>query len=479
MAKMPYPSYPVILVDDEPQALTSYETALQYQGINHVISCRQGGEVFPLLARQGGEVILLDLLMPKVSGEEVLQQISRDHPYVPVIVVTGVNDVDTAVRCMKMGAFDYLVKPIDNERLVTTVTRAIAFQELQRENRNLKQSLFSQKLARPGAFSDILTRDETMRSVFLYSEAVAQTQKPVLITGETGVGKELLASAIHRVSNRKGPFLAANVAGLDDNMFSDTLFGHIRGAFTGADTSRKGLLEAARGGTLLLDEIGDISAASQMKLLRLLQEGEYLTMGEDRPRHADVRIIATTNQNIHALQREGGYRKDLYYRLSTHHVAMPPLRKRRKDIPLLLDHFLEKASESLGKRKPTPPPELLDLLASYHFPGNIRELENLVFDAVSQHHGRMLSMESFFSHIAPQPSGLDSHRDSYRENADEHNPEGDAVRFSERLPTIRQTTRLLIKEALERSNGNITIAARLLGISHQALRKRLKRDPIE
>lgn len=470
MARTKHPTYPVIIVDDERQALMSYETVLQYDGINHIIPCLDGSRLPSFLAQYGAEMILLDLLMPGVSGEELLPQIIRDHPHIPIIVVTGVDDVDTAVRCMKLGAFDYLVKPIDDERLVTTVNRAIAFQELERENKMLRESLFSQRLSNPEAFSHIITQDETMRSVFLYAEAVAKTQKPILITGETGVGKDLLAQAIHRLSSSSGPFLAANVAGLDDSVFSDTLFGHTRGAFTGADRSRKGIVESARGGTLLLDEIGDISGVSQVKLLRLIQENEYLPIGEDNPRHADVRIIATTNQDIHSLQQQGRYRKDLYYRLRTHHVTIPPLRERRKDLRLLVGHFLEKAAQSLGKPIPTPPPELFDLLGTYSFPGNVRELESLIFDAVSRHRGRMLSMKSFASQIVPLPSSF--------EDPEELPEQEEAVSFSERLPTIRMTTQLLIKEALDRSNGNISIAARLLGISHQALRRRLRRNPV-
>lgn len=466
------PSLPVIIVDDEIQALTSYETALHYGGIDHVISCQDSRQVLSLLSKFSAEVIILDLLMPYVSGEEILGQLNRDFPQIPVVVVTGVDDVETAVRCMKIGAFDYLVKPIDNNRFVTTVSRAIAFQELKRENKSLKQSLLSPKLQHSKAFSEIITRDETMRSIFLYVEAIATTQKPVLITGETGVGKELIARAVHRLSGRLGLFIATNLAGLDDNVFSDTLFGHTKGAFTGADQPRKGLIEAANSGTLLLDEIGDLSSPSQVKLLRLIQENEYLPLGEDLPREADVRIVATTNQDIHSLQERGSFRKDLYYRLRTHHILIPPLRKRRGDLPILLDHFLEKAAHALGKRKPTPPPELLDLMATYFFPGNVRELETMVFDAISQHKGRMLSMETFASYIAPGP-GTTGKGELKQEQ------EGESVIiFPERLPSIKEVTNLLITEALQRSNGNISIAARLLGISHQALRKRLNRAPL-
>lgn len=464
-----YPPLPVIIVDDEPQVLNSYDMALRYGGVDNIITCQDSRKVLSLLAEQESEVLVLDLLMPHLHGEKLLGYVRRDFPHIPVIVVTGVDDAETAVRCMRTGAFDYLIKPIDNARLVTTVGRAIAFQELTRENRSLKQNLLHKELKHPEAFSEIITRDEAMRSIFLYVEAIATTLKPVLITGETGVGKELIARAIHRLSNRPEPFLAANVAGLDDNLFSDTLFGHSKGAFSGADQPRKGLVEKASGGTLSLDEIGDLSLISQMKLLRFLQENDYLPLGEDDPRQGNVRIIATTNRNIYALQESGKFRKDLYYRLRTHQILIPPLRDRGADLPILLNHFLEKAASALDKKKPTPPPELLDLLATYHFPGNVRELGGMVFDAVSQHGSGMLGMDVFKTHIAP--SGLQS-----QENAGVPDSKtGRAVLFSDRLPSIKEVTLLLINEALKRSKGNISIAAGLLGISHQALRKRLKR----
>ncbi len=472
MTEAPYPSLPVIIVDDEPQALTSYDIALRYGGIDNIISCQDSRKVLPLLSEQEAEVVILDLLMPHVSGEELLKDVSRDFPQIPVIVVTGVDDVETAVRCMKIGAFDYLVKPIDNDRLMTTVGRAVAFQELERENKSLKQRLLSKKLKHPEAFSEIVTNDEAMYSIFLYVEAIATTTKPILITGETGVGKELIARAVHRLSGRPGPFVAANVAGLDDNIFSDTLFGHSRGAFTGAEQSRNGLIERAYCGTLLLDEIGDLSLTSQRKLLRLLQENEYLPLGEDVSRQADVRIVATTNQDIQALQESGEFRKDLYYRLRTHHIFIPPLHERRIDLPLLVDHFLEKAALALDKRKPTPPPELLDLLGIYHFPGNIRELEAMVFDAVSRHGTRMLPMNVFKSYITTDPSSPD------KSTAKRYPDSKPVIVFSEKLPSIKEATRLLVTEALNRANGNINIAARLLGLSHQALRKRLKRGSL-
>jgi DNA-binding NtrC family response regulator len=314
----------------------------------------------------------------------------------------------------------------------------------------------------------MVTQSPVMRSIFQYIESISISPQPILITGETGVGKELVANAIHKLSQRKGAFVPVNVAGLDDNIFGDTLFGHRKGAFTGADQARSGLVEQASGGTLFLDEIGDLSPASQVKLLRLLQDGEYFPLGSDVGKRSDARAVVATNQDIQALQESGKFRKDLYYRLCAHHIHIPPLRERREDLPALLDHFLEKASETLGKKKPTPPRELLTLLSTYRFPGNIRELQSLVLDAVSGHRTGKLSMEVFKSYIRQkQPTlDIDSKHLLQVENL--------MVSFSDPLPTLKQTEQLLISEAMKRAGGNQAIAARLLGITRQALNKRLK-----
>ncbi|MDZ7767137.1 MAG: sigma 54-interacting transcriptional regulator [Melioribacteraceae bacterium] len=221
-------------------------------------------------------------------------------------------------------------------------------------------------------------------------EAIAKTNLPVLITGETGTGKELIANAIHKVSGRKGELVPVNVAGVDDNLFSDTLFGHKKGAFTGAEIERKGLIERAEDGTLFLDEIGDLNIESQVKLLRLLQEGQFYPLGSDIAKLSNARIIVATNRSIKSLQSSNTFREDLYYRLRSHHINIPPLRERKKDIPYLIDFFLIRAAKELGKTKPRPPKELYTLLSNYHFPGNIRELEGIIYDAVSLHKSGIL-----------------------------------------------------------------------------------------
>ncbi|MGQ9663676.1 MAG: sigma-54-dependent transcriptional regulator [Kiritimatiellia bacterium] len=389
------PQQPILVIDDDTDLQRSFLHVLRNAGLTNVAQCTDGRQVASLLDNGEFEIILLDLNMPHVSGHELLPMIVQKHPEVPVIIVTGNDEIKTAVKCMRAGAFDYLVKPVSEEELVAVVKRAIEVHEMRRENRLLKEHMLAGELNHPEAFAEIVTGNKTMYALFRYIEAVAVTPQPILITGETGVGKELIARAIHRLSQRKGEFLPVNISGLDDNMFSDTLFGHVRGAFTGAVEARKGLIEKTAGGTLFLDEIGDLSLVSQVKLLRLVQEREYFPLGSDSPKHTDTRIVVATNRDLAALLQQGKFREDLYFRLRSHHVHVPPLRERLDDLPLLVEHLLGKAAAVLGVRKPTPPPALYTLLSSYPFPGNVRELEAMCFNAVSTHKSGLLSMDTF------------------------------------------------------------------------------------
>ncbi len=460
------PRLPILMVDDEAQALDSFETVLLFASINNIIRCEDSRNVMPLLSRQEIEVMLLDLSMPHISGEELLSLVTKDFPEIPVIIITGSNDVETAVACMKSGAFDYMVKPVEKSRLISGVKRAIELRELQRENRLLKARVLSGEMEHPEAFSEIITDSEAMRSIFQYIEAISNTSQPVLITGETGVGKELAARAIHKLSNRKGGFVPVNVAGLDDNIFADTLFGHKKGAFTGADQPRSGMIEQASGGTLFLDEIGDLSPASQVKLLRLLQDGEFFPLGSDIVKHSDARVVVATNQNLETLQESGKFRKDLYYRLRAHHIHILPLRDRYEDLPFLLDHFLEKASKTLGKEKPAPPAELSSLLATYPFPGNVRELESMIFDAVTSCKTEKLPLEPFRSHIR---------RDGSLVKTEATGQPDAASKLKEKIDTISQITeKQMIIDALNKTDQNRTKAAKLLGISRRTLQNKIK-----
>jgi DNA-binding NtrC family response regulator len=463
-----YPRFPVLMVDDEVQTLNSFEMVLRSANVNHLIRCQDSREVIPVLSRQEIEVMLLDLSMPHMTGQELLSIVANDFPEIPVIIITGSNDVDTAVRCMKSGAFDYMVKPVEKSRLISGVKRAIEIRELQRENKWLKAHVLSDRLEHPEIFSEIITNSQAMKSIFQYIEAISPSPQPVLITGETGVGKELVARAIHRLSHRTGPFVPVNVAGLDDNVFADSLFGHRKGAFTGADQMRSGMVEQASGGTLFLDEIGDLSPASQVKLLRLSQDGEFFPLGSDVAKRSDARVLVATNQDLEFLQSSGRFRKDLYYRLCAHHVHLPPLRERREDLPLLIDYFLETASQTLGKKKPTPPTELFTLLSTYHFPGNVRELQSMILDAVSSHQSGKLSLEVFKSYIRQKHPAFDVDSKPLSPGEDL------LISFSDQLPTLKKAEQSLISEALKRAKGNQAIAAQMLGITRQALNKRLK-----
>ncbi len=471
MNPIQFPTRPILLVDDEEQFLYSASLALRAEGINHVVQCQDSREVMPILSKGDFSVVLLDMLMPDLSGRDLLPLILADFPELPVTVVTALNRVDMAVGCMRDGAFDYLVKPVDSARLASTVRRGIEISDLRRQNRQLKDRLLSDTLEHPEAFSDIITQDRTMYSIFQYVETIARTALPVMITGETGVGKEMIAAAIHRLSRREGAFVPVNVAGLDDQLFSDTLFGHRKGAFTGADSSRKGLIEQASNGTLFLDEIGDLHVESQVKLLRRLQEGKYYPLGEDIPKSSNARTVVATNRDIQFLRESETFRNDLYFRLQTHHIHLPPLRDRAGDIPLLVAHFLESAAEILDQEIPTPPPELFTLLRTYHFPGNVRELEGMVLDAVSQHKGGILPTTSFRQKISEQSTI--PHEDTTVKTS--------AVTFAKGLsvlpilPDMKEAEQLMIAEALKRANGNQTIAAQLLGMSRYALHKRLSR----
>ena len=462
-----YPGFGILLVDDEPAWLKSFALTLKScAGINNVATCPDSREVMGLLDQGDIGLVLLDLTMPHLSGEALLQQIGEGHPEIMTIIVSGMNQLEPAVRCMKLGAFDYIVKTDEEDRLVGGVLRAIGILELRQEFRTMSDRILSRELKHPEAFSHIVTRDRAMRDIFNYVEAVAPSRQPLLITGESGVGKEYIAQAVHALSRCNGPLVAVNVAGLDDTVFADTLFGHVRGAYTGADQARPGMIERAGNGTLFLDEIGDLSIASQVKLLRLLQEGEYFPLGSDRPKRLKARVIVATHQDLAQKQAAGTFRRDLYYRLCIHLVQVPPLRERKGDLPLLLDHFLEESARALGKKKPTPPRELADLLATYAFPGNIRELKAMIYNAVSIHRDRVLSMETFLKTIGktgdkPAVSALKT-------------PERNLYSELERLPTFGEAAELLVEEAMCRANGNQTIAARLLGISQPALSKRLK-----
>ncbi len=470
----PPASHPVLVVDDDLDTLQGLGLLLQASGIAEVETCAEPRRVEALLAERSFECVLLDLSMPHLSGEELLVRIRESWPTVPVIVVTGNDLIDTAVRCMRQGAADYIVKPVEENRLVASVRRLLDLREMDRVNASLARAVLEDELCHPEAFAGLVTASAAMRRVFRYVEAVAPTRRPLLIGGETGTGKELLARAAHQASGVRGDFVPVNVAGLDDHFFTDTLFGHRRGAFTGAESARKGLVDTAAGGTLLLDEIGDLPVQSQVKLLRLLQEGDYLPLGSDLARRADCRVICATHVDLEQRLAAGSFRRDLYYRLTAHRVIIPPLRERPEDLPLLVEHFVARAAGELGRPDPVVPPGLYDLIGSHPFPGNVRELESLIYDAVSRQRGSTLSLDVFrglFKAVGGGTAG-DGTGGVQRESEEVADI---LLRFGPRLPDIKTATDLLVAEALHRANGNQSAAAAMLGISRQALNKRIRK----
>lgn len=458
----------VLLVDDEHTALDSMEIVLLANGISHVLKCKDSRDVAKMLRDNAVNVVLLDLTMPHFSGEEILEQITGEFPHIQVIIVTGMDSVEAAVKCMKKGAFEYLVKPVDEYNLITTVKHALEVHELKMGLASLQSRFFPKKeFADPSVFSSIITKDPVMFRIFEYIEAIAGSRKPVTITGESGTGKELVAKALHQTGFRGKPFCSVNIAGLDDTMFSDTLFGHVKGAFTGAQKYRAGFVEKAGQGVLFLDEIGDLSHSSQVKLLRMLQEGEYYPLGSDSIRPLEAKVIAATNYDLKERMEKGQFRKDLYYRLFTHSIQLPPLRKRKQDIPRLLAYFIKQTAKDMQMDIPKLDQEIIFSLQNYDFPGNIRELQAMVFDAMTTHDDKkqMLSLKSFESRMDKSLIIEESSSGSLSRQ----------IVFPDILPDLQTMTIALVQEAMERTDNNQTLASRMLGISQPALSKRLKK----
>ncbi|MGD9200546.1 MAG: sigma-54 dependent transcriptional regulator [Chitinispirillia bacterium] len=462
-----YPEYKILIVDDENDILQTYPIALRLNGINNVITCNDSRDVMPILKTTNCGIIILDITMPHNDGISLLKSIVSDYPDITVIMLTGCNDAEIAVTCMKMGASDYVVKPIDNIRFVTSIRKAIEHRSLSEESERLRDIFFTQSLKRPEAFRQIIGNSTKIKNIFKYIEAIAPTKLPLLITGETGAGKELFANAVHLASQAPGEFVCVNTAGIDDHLLSDTLFGHKKGSFTGALQDREGLIARAENGTIFLDEIGDLKAESQVKLLRLIQEGTYYKVGSDILEKCNARIVTATNVDIHKAQLNDTFRRDLFYRLKSHRIDIPPLREHLEDIPLLVDYFVEKASSEMIKRKPAIPQELITLLQTHNFPGNIRELKGLVYDAVSRHSSGILSCNSFKNEIFPSLSKKN------QKNVINYNP--DSIYFPNPLPTSKQVEEALVDEALNRAGGNKTLAAQMLGITRKTLRNKIGR----
>ena len=457
----------VFIIDDEKMITDSYAIFMKRSGINDFTVYNDPRDFVKNIDRINPVIVFVDLQMPFHTGEELLELIKKKHPAASVVIVTGNNDVSTAVRCIHKGALNFLVKPLDSERFAAAYHAAVNANQLHMEIEALRSAMRSEENPDVMGFHGIMTSDNRMKEVFRYIESVSKSSFPVLITGETGVGKELFARAVHECSARKGLFAPVNVAGLDDTMFSDTLFGHVKGAFTGADKPRQGLVAAAEGGTLFLDEIGDMAESVQVKLLRLLQEKVYSPLGSDKYMTANVRIVAATNAGLEERVQSGKFRQDLFYRLTTHRIEIPPLRDRAVDIEHLALMFYNNALKEVGiERSDRLPAYIIRTLKSCDFPGNVRQLQAVMSDMAMVFSGRKPSeceASTFFSRHGIKPASSEG-------------TSGHTFTYFGDFPTLKEIEHYIVDSALKESDGNISSAAKLLGITRQALHKRLKSD---
>jgi DNA-binding NtrC family response regulator len=402
-------------------------------------------------------VLLTDLRMPEMDGVELLRQARRIRPEVEVVIMTAYATVKTAVTAMKEGATDYLAKPFDKDELLVVIERAVERGELRRENQQLRQLVTAQ-----ASLGNIVGEDPAMQRVFNIVQRVVPINTTVLILGESGTGKELVARHIHFAGprNRK-PFAVVNCAAIPDTLVESELFGHEKGAFTGADASRPGKFEIANGGTLFLDEVGDMRFESQAKLLRVLQDGVVERVGSTTYRKVDVRVIAATNRDLKKLADAGEFREDLYFRLDVMAIPLPPLRERMQDLPLLIGHFREKLPSRIGKPCPTVGPDAIEAMRRYRWPGNVRELENTLEQV-------FILCDRDVVHVDDLPEKL---RDRTPPPGDFTLPQGGVV-----LEDLEQD---FIRQALARSGGSVKEAAELLGLTYKTLQYRLKKHDID
>jgi len=446
----------VAVIEKDSFVARTLEMFLKGSKVSEVVICGSESEFFSIFKKKTFDIVIADINAFSKGEESFLNNIRSSKKRTTVVFTVSIDDVTRAVDSVKLGAREYVVKPVSRERFLSVI------------NEVLPEVSNGQEIEVPvrKEFAEIVTADKKIRSIFRYMNAIKLSPEPVLVTGETGVGKDLIARAVHKVSKAAGEFVQVNVAGLDDHMFTDTLFGHLRGAFTGADKKRAGLIEKAKGGTLFLDEIGDLSHASQVKLLELLQSGTYYPIGSDSQKTSDARIVVATNRDLYEMQSNGGFRKDLYYRLSVHHIDIPPLRKRLDDIPILFEHFLEMASTAQNRRKPSYVADLIPALKKHDFPGNIREMRAMVFNAVSSAGGNVLSAASFpelSQNIMPSTLTIETVDKSKTLKS-----------LFGKVPSMAELEMQAIKEALEECNGNRTHAAAMLGITRQTLIRKLK-----
>jgi len=445
----------LLIVEDEKIALKNLVHVMKKEGYE-VTGAQSGVVALPLIENQVFDVVLTDLKMEKVDGMQVLKKCHERSQETEVVVITGYATLESAVEAMKQGAFFYISKPFRLDEVRQVVGEAMEKIRLKRENRQLREQIESYQ-----GKVKIITQDPPMLKLLEMARQVAPTDCNVLITGESGTGKELFARYLHYNSARAdGPFLAVNCGAFSEELLSNELFGHEKGAFTGAQTLKKGLIESAEGGTLFLDEITEMSTAMQVKLLRVIQEREVLRLGGTSPVKADARYIAATNRDMQEVAKDGSFRQDLFFRLNVVNLHIPPLCTRRGDVPLLSYFFLKKFSALMKKEVSEISPEAMAVLESYDFPGNVRELENIVERGVAINTGNSIELAHF--------------PDNLREISVR------AFRKKEgRIPSLEEQEKAYIRWVLNEAGGNQTLAAQLLGINRVSLWRKLKSDEMD
>lgn len=435
----------ILIIDDEEHMCWALKKAMQQEGYE-ALTATSGSKGIEILKEKGPSLVLLDLKMPGMDGLEVLKIIKEIHPKIPVIMITAHGTIETAIEAMKLGADDYITKPFDLDELKIVVAQALKYSNLVSQVSFLRSEL-SKK------YGEIIGESAAIKEVIMLIDRVAATNASVLITGESGTGKEITALTIHQASPRKEyPFVAVNCAALPEQLLESELFGHEKGAFTGAAALKPGRFEIADKGTVFLDEIGEMSPTMQAKLLRVLQERAFERVGGTETLHVDVRIISATNIDIKKAVEEGKFREDLYYRLNVVHIHLPPLRERKEDIPLLVNYFLKKYMLGTYPVKKISP-EAMELLMNYHWPGNIRELQNVIERSIIICPGDTILPEHLPKELQQQQS-----------NAVET-----IVHFPDTGISLEEVEKQLILTALKKSKGNQTKAAQLLGITRSAL----------
>jgi len=445
----------LLIVDDEKIALKNLEHVLKKEGYE-VAATQSGANALALLEKQPFDVVLTDLRMEKVDGMQVLKKCRESWPDSEVIMITGYATLESAVEAMKQGAFYYIAKPFRLDEVRKVVAEALEKIHLKRENRELRAQIESYQ-----GKVKIITQDAAMQRLLEMARQVAPTDCNVLITGESGTGKELFARYLHGHSGRvSGPFLAVNCGAFNEELLSNELFGHEKGAFTGAVGDKKGLVETASGGTLFLDEITEMSPAMQVKLLRVIQEREVLRLGGTSPVKVDVRFIAATNRDLQESMKNGSFRQDLYFRLNVVNLHIPPLSQRREDIPLLAYYCLKKFSVLMKKEVAEISPDAMSLLKVYDFPGNVRELENIIERGVAICSGSAIEA----MHLPDDLRELSIRTFRKKEG---------------RIPSLEEQEKDYIRWVLQEANGNQTVAAQILGIDRVSLWRKLKRYELD